>query len=302
MANPDVSAIATSFVEFGGSVFGKHVLDWDLRSQGIQVRTNVTSPQAMTKLSAVGGPRPYRLQDDFSGNGVKYTDRLLTAYQSKWDSQFDFEEFRNTYLADYGLNNGGNAAREANNQMAKEYLDQITRETLGLGVRDGSGSDTEDICNGWLTIIAAEITATNLTPNTSIGAVTDGNAVEAVEVLYRESVPVWMRQRPTIIYCSYGFTDKYKTNYRSSYGFTFDKIVEGRFKLDNLNAELRPQAWMGNSERLIVTVPNNLVFGTNIEGANVFATPHLNLINTRLMMPAGCQIQDLNAIVVNDQA
>lgn len=301
MANPDISLIATSFVENGGQVFGKHVLDWDLRAEGIQVRTNVKAPQPLTKLSAVGGPQPYRLQDDFSGNGVKYTDRILTAYQSKWDSQFDFEQFRNGYLAESRLKTG-TAAQEANNQMAKEYLDKLQLNTLGLGVYNGSGTAVADICDGWLTILAADITATRITPNSTVGAITESNAVEAVETLIEESVPVWMRKMGFIIYCSYGTLDKYRKAYRSSFGFTFDKNVEGTYKLDNLNVTLRPQPWMLTSQRLIATLPNNLVLGTDIEAAQVYATPHLNIIETRLMMPLGCQIQDLGAMAVNDQA
>jgi hypothetical protein len=59
---------------------------------------------------------------------------------------------------------------------------------------------------------------------------------------------------------------------------------------------------MGTSQRLIATIPNNLVLGTDIEAAQVYATPHLNIIETRLMMPLGCQFQDLGAMAVNDQA
>jgi hypothetical protein len=127
MANPDLSAIATSFVERGGPIFAKRVLNWQLRKQGVQVRTNVKTPQAMTKLSAVGGPRPYRAVDDIAGNGVKFTDRTLTVYNSKWDYDFDPEEFRNTYLANDPQVPFAQAAAE---QVAKEYLAGIQTSTL----------------------------------------------------------------------------------------------------------------------------------------------------------------------------
>jgi hypothetical protein len=162
MANPDLSAIATSFVERGGPIFAKRVLNWQLRKQGVQVRTNVKTPQALTKLSAVGGPRPYRAVDDIAGNGVKFTDRTLTVYNSKWDYDFDPEEFRNTYLANDPQVPFAQAAAE---QLAKEYLAGIQTSTLYLGVRNAAGTGAVDICDGWGTIIAAAIVATTLVSN-----------------------------------------------------------------------------------------------------------------------------------------
>ena len=298
MANPDLSLIASSFVEFGGQVFGKKVLSWNLRSLGIQVRTNVTAPQTLTKLSAVGGPRPYRAQDDTSGNGVKYTDRIITAYQSKWDHDFDPEEFRNTYL-NAGLTDQS-FAQAANEQLAKEYLDSITRNTLYSGVRNGSGSAAADICDGWGTLIAAEITATNLTP-VATGALSNSDAVTKVEQVC-ESVEHWMRQEGFIVYCSYATFDKYKKHYRTLNTYGFDKNENGEYTIDGFNAVLRPVAFMGTSARLIATLPDNLVFGTNVEAIQVAASVRRNIIESRPMMAAGCQIQDLDAIVVNDQA
>src|SRR5881227_2021321 len=100
MATIDLQITTTSFVEQGGAIFGKHVLGWNIRQNGLQVRTNVRKPQAMAKLSAKGQPQPYSGGDNTAGNGPKVTDRVLTVYGSKWDYDLDTEEFKNTYLAD----------------------------------------------------------------------------------------------------------------------------------------------------------------------------------------------------------
>ena len=57
MATYDLAALTTAFVG-GAEVFGKEVLDWDIRELGIQVRTNVNTPQAMGKLTMDGDPQP----------------------------------------------------------------------------------------------------------------------------------------------------------------------------------------------------------------------------------------------------
>lgn len=299
MANPDVSAISSSFVEFGGQVFGKNVLSWDIRNDGVEVRTNVKAPQVLPKLSAVGGPRPYRAQDDTSGNGVKFTDRTLTAYNSKWDYDFDPEEFRNTYLA-MPAETRGMFAQEAAAQLAKEYLAGIYSSTLYLGVRNASGTGAADICSGWGKIIADEITATNLTP-VATGAITAANAVTKVEQL-ADATPIWMKKNGYFIYCSYTVFQYYAANYRTLNGFQFQPNAIGRYSLDNRNAYLRPVGWMGTSNRIIATLDGNAVFGTDVEAITVASSVRRNIIEARPMMAAGCQWKDLEAMVVNDQA
>jgi hypothetical protein len=297
MASPDVSITTNAFVEKGGPIFGKHVLGWDLRKQGIQVRTNVNAPQAMIKLSSQGTPQPYATADATSGNAPKFTDRVLTAYQSKWDWDFDPEEFRNTYLA----NDPGMPFYEAAvGQMAKEYLDYLIRLTLYAGVRNGSGTAPADINDGWGTIIAALVTATTLT-EIATGALSSSNAVTKFE-LVAEGVPAWMREMGFRIYCSYANFDNFIKHYRATYGFSFDKSPDGIYKLDNKNCIITPSAWMGTSGRLIATIDNNLVFGTDIERISLAASQRRNIIEVRQLMPVGMQIQDTDAIFVNDQA
>ena len=296
MATPDVSALTSSFVERGPSIFQKSVLGWNLRGQGVQVRTNVNAPQAMTRLSAVGNPRPYTAADALT-TGPKFTDRVLTAYQSKWDYDFDSEEFRNTYLANDPQMPFYQAALE---HVSAAFLDEVTRNTLYLGSRSGAGTTAAAIATGWGTDIAALITATTLTP-IATGAISDTTGVDKFELMVA-GVPTWMREKGFIIYCSYAKFDNFRKDYRTRYGFNFDKNVIGKYSLDNLNVELRPVAWMGTSGRLIATVENNLVFGTDVERVSVAASTRRNIIEVRLMMPVGMGIQDTDAIFVNDVA
>ncbi len=295
MAAPSLTSLETAFVG-GAEIFRKNVLNWNLRGLGVQVRTNVNTPQALTKLSAVGNPRPYRTQDDFS-TGPDFSDRTLTAFQSKWDYEFDPENFRNTYLAELPDMPFEQAAVD---QVSRTYLDIITRLTLWSGVRNGGGTAAADLCDGWGTIIAAEITATNITP-VATGAITTANAVTKVEQV-AESLPLWLREMGFIIYCSFNVFDKYKTHYRTLNSFGFNRTERGDAVIDGFNGVLRPVAFMGTSQRLAATIPGNLVFGTDMERVATHPTPHLNILKIRHMMPTGCQIQDLDALVVNDQA
>lgn len=297
MATPDLSLLGSQFREFAGPIFYKHVLGWDLRKEGIQVRDNVKAPQALIRLAAAGGPKPYATADEVTGNGVQFTEQILTAYQSKWDFDFDPENFRNTILANA---DGSPFYEQALGQVAREYLNDVTLNTLYLGVHNAGGTGAADICDGWGTKIAAAITASTLTP-IATGAITSSNAVAKFDLM-KQSVPVWMQQLGFTIYCSYGNFFNYATNYRSVNGFKFEPRITGDYPLDNSKGIIRPAAWMGTSGRLIATIDNNLVFGTDVERIQVAATPYRNILKVRNMFPAGCAIQDLDAIFVNDVA
>lgn len=302
MATFDISALTAAFVG-GAEVFGKRVQSWDLRKHGIQIRTNVNTPQAMAKFSADGAPQPYRKQDDFAGG--TFTDRVLTAYQSKMDLELDGEELRNTYLATLPQYNGGVMPFEqfVVDEAAKKFLSSIYTSTIYGGVRNGAGTAVADIADGYGTLIAAAITAAEISP-VATGAITSANAVTKVEQIVdeiRTSKP-WMADEGFVILCSYSVLGMYRTHYRSLNGFGFNKNERDEYQLDGVNAVLCPAAFMGSSQRLIGTVNDNLVFGTDLERVTMYPTPYLNTLKTRLMMPVGCQIRDLDVLVVNDQA
>jgi len=294
MATYDLSALTTAFVG-GAEAFGKELLNWDIRSMGVQVRTNVNTPQAMAKFEADGEPQPYRKQDDF--NGGTFTDRVLTAYQSKYDQELDAEDFRNTYLAELPEMP---FEQFAVNQAGRQFLEALMKNTLWTGVRNGAGTTSADICDGWGTIIAAEVIGGGLT-EVATGAITSANAVTKVEQV-ADAVPTFMKQKGFRILSSFDVLEKYRKHYRTLNAFGFNKNERGQYLLDGINAVLQPVAFMGTSQRLVATWDGNLVFGTDLERLSMFPTPHLNLLRNRILFPAGCQIRDLDVITINDQA
>ena len=292
---PDLSAISTSLVKFGGSILSKQVNKF--APKGVLVYKNVKMPIPLAKISAQGGPRPYRAQDDTSGNGAAITDRVLTVYQSKWDYDVDYEKSRNTYLADLPNQSFGEYVAS---QIAKEYMAAINNSTAYLGVYNASGSNAAAIATGWGTLIADLITATTITPVTT-GAITSTNAVDKVETV-AEAAPSWMKELGFRIHCSFATLEKYKKDYRTKYGFTFQPDAQGEYKLDGMNAILTPQSFMNSSARLIATPDNNLVVGTDGDSIQMPNSIRRNIVEVRAMMPIGFQIADLDSLIVNDQA
>lgn len=295
LAGPDLTALTTDFLNFGGKIFRKNVNQWAL-DPAILLYRSVKKPEALPKLSASGNPRPYTAADSV-GNGAGFSDRVLTVYNAKWDYDVDPENYRNTYLA----------TQEQNpyyqfilNQVAQEFLSQVKLGTLYLGDRNAAGTTAAAICDGWGTTITDLITATDLTPVTG-AAITTVNAVDQVELI-ADAAPSWMKERDAVMFCSWGTFEKYRTNYRASFGFSFDKRENGSYMIDGKNMRLQPVDWMGTSQRLILTIPGNLVVGTDLESVALAASMRRNIIEVRQMMALGTQIADLEALVVNDQA
>jgi len=293
---PDLSLIATGFVKWGGQLILKHLNEVNFKSSGIQVFKNVKAPLPLPKWNMTGEPRPYREQDDIAGNGFQPKDRVLTVNQSKWDMDIDPENFRNKYL-----NDGTKTpfAQFMTAEMARNYWSKINDNTLYLGVYNAAGANAASIATGWGTIIANEITGLTLTPVVT-GAVTAANAVDSVEATV-ENLPASVRKVGGPVYVSWGTLDKYKKNYRTAYGSSFNKDEFGRFQLDNSKFWLQPESWMNTSQRIIATVDGNLCVGLDGEKIDVAASVRRNIIEARPMLPIGLQIADIEVLSVNDQ-
>lgn len=298
METPDLSLLTASIGQFGGEVFRQNINTLDVSNRGIRFYKNVKQPIILPKLSVTGEPRPYRAADDTT-DPVSIADRILTVWQSKWDYDIDPEHFRNTYLASYKKGDA-QFADWINQAVAEEYLAAINDNTLYLGVRNAAGTGAADLASGWGTIIAAEIIAANITPVVT-GAITSSNAVAKVKAVCA-AAPVWMRKKGFRVKVSYDVFDKYMDNYAATFGFKFDQNETESYRINNVKGFLEPESWMGTSQRIIVTVDNNLVMGTDSESVTIAASMRRNIIESRPMMPIGLQIADLEALVVNDQA
>lgn len=291
----DLDALTTDFVNFGGKLFMQNVNSWEI-DPFISVYKGVKKPEVLPKISAVGGPRPYRSQDDLD-NGVKFTDRTLTVHQSKWDYDVDPETFRNKYLAS---KEDVPYYQFILNQVAKTYLAAINDNTLLDGEYDAAGTAAVDLADGWGTLIREAVGDGDLV-EVATGAIAANNAVTKVEQL-ADAMPNWMKDKDVAIFCSYTVFQYYRIHYRATFGFQFNPRQNGEYFLDGYkNVRLVPKSWMGTSLGIMATVADNLIIGTDGDAITVDATKRRNIIEVRQMMPIGLQIADLEALVVNDQ-
>lgn len=162
------------------------------------------------------------------------------------------------------------------------------------------------VCDGIGTIIAAEITATNLTA-VATGALSTSNALDKVEDMVK-SMTAAMRKAGGTIFMSWGTYDKYLTHEKSVFPYVANPALgnEQKYVYGSMNKwKIQPATWMGTSGRVIATVDGNLVMGTNqLEDGNKIGKliPTLHGYDAIIKMITGYQIADLEYLVVNNQA
>jgi hypothetical protein len=297
---PDISAMATEFVKFGGDVIKKAVNKLSVKGNPFySFYPNLTGPLVLPKFSASGEPRPYRAQDDTSGNGIAVTDQILHTHGSKWDMDFDFEKWHETYMA----SDTEQPYREYMlGQMADEYMGFINDDVIFSGDYNGAGSTAAAITNGWGTHITDDIAGAGAIEVIATGTVDATNAVEKHELIL-SSLPAWAREQGNVEgIMSYAQFDNYKKNYRATYGYSFQPRQDGYYYLDGTNIKIRPESMFKTSNRIVYSVAKNLAWGMKGQNIKVYATARRNIIEVRPILYVGTQIADFDKIWVNDQA
>src|SRR5688572_11906406 len=196
MASPDITAIANYAGKYEQRLFSTLVNELDV-AKDVTVLPGIKGKYKMTKLRIKNGARPYSPAFQGANNDLQeYTGRDLEVFLGKIEDLLDPEKYRNTWLSEVmqlGVNTEGKApdipfAEYIWAQYMKTLAAEINDSTAYLGVRNAAGTTAVAISNGFGTIIASEITATNLTP-VAIGAIAAGTAYAQFTEMWR-SLPV----------------------------------------------------------------------------------------------------------------
>jgi hypothetical protein len=162
------------------------------------------------------------------------------------------------------------------------------------------------VVKGYGKIIADEITAGNLTA-VSTGAITSTDAYDQFTDVYRSHLEtVRMGKHGKVItLCGMNAHDALNDDYENKISKNFE-TVDGVTYLakTNRNNIIMPVSWLSGSGRLISTVANNLVAGTDqLNDMNVIKViENMYNLDAGLSFMLGFEIQDLDALRVNDQA
>ncbi len=161
------------------------------------------------------------------------------------------------------------------------------------------------ISDGPGTIIAAEISGSNLTP-ISTGALTSSNALDKIELIYNGMTPAH-RKLGGELSLSHANYRNYLLHERSVFGnqATPDLANGPKTVYGDPKWIIKPRTWMGTSGRVIATQKDNMVFGTNIEsdmGKIAKSVETLHGSDHVIKWRQGFEISDLETFYCNDQA
>lgn len=172
-------------------------------------------------------------------------------------------------------------------------------------------SNSMVVCDGLGTIIAKEIAkpSPKLVPVIT-GAITKTNAIEKLRLVYN-SASLAVRKKKTIMWISYDVFEKYKDDYVTRYGKGngIDSDVEDKDVLylfgSSRRCELRPCSWMNDSQRVIHSLYDNVLGGTNqLSDMNKIGKTVETLHGFKAICKflIGFEFADLEVLTVNDQA
>jgi hypothetical protein len=294
------------------------------------LNTDVTSPKGTNrtfsgrKLFVNPGMKIIRViaeeaRKTFMDRGLDPKATDIPFAQWVWEQEFnkiqsDIND--NTYLS---VSQGGAAAYAAGTAYtAGDYMTYtdnsvykcVTNTTAGQTPVSHAAKwlevDALVISEGWGTIIAAEITASAL-PVTTTGAITSSNALDKLELMYNDMTVAHRKKGGIFLLSPDNYRDYVKheqtvfPNVNDQNMGDGKKFIYGTAK----KWEVKEASWMGESGRVIATQKNNLVFGTYMaDDANKIANivPTLHGYDAIVKWLQGCQICDLEALYVNDQA
>jgi len=265
----------------------------------------------LTELE-IGSDIITRSKDTFSptAGAIKFSPRTLDVVGADMDLKIipsKWEKSYHAYMRKRGQNNHSFIPFER--YIIDKLLSRIKslqENAIWQGVAAGSPEDTDlldALFDGYLKIIADEITNTNITP-VATGAFTATNAVEKLEDMY-QNLGAAYQYMPIACYMSIQNANRAKQDYRERYG-KYVTLDHGAFRFDLGDLTFYPLPGLGTSGRVIMTPMDNMHYGMDLESDASVINFEQEDQGMKMFMDfnMGCQIGIIHddILIVNDQA
>ncbi len=184
----------------------------------------------------------------------------------------------------------------------REELNQISATGNYAAPTPGTAGAYLTSTDGILTIIADEITATNLTAITT-GVIAQSDALDKFET-FNDSMPVKYRDMAGIIFCSATLARYYQRDYRANFGAFNAQDAKDNLKLDATKKVIVGLECFEGSQRMLFTPQNNLLcMYDKIDVPNSFEFQAENrTVKILGDFKRGYGFGNLDEVFVNDQA
>jgi hypothetical protein len=307
----DISALATALGayhrEHRDELVAEILLDEDF-TQDLEVMDDVTDELPLPSLALTDLIKPANATT-FSptANALAFGARTLKVRGIKVDLQLIPQVMEKTWLGKMKKSTDPwDLPFEA---FIMQYINSKIKENLRLqaiykGVYNAAGTTPVTTMDGFLKLIADEITATTIAPIVT-GAITSTNVVDKLELTY-DGLGDAYKGVPTIMKVNSQIFDWYNRKYRTDFGSNQDYKGMQRMRrpLDGTLCELVREPGLGTSQRVITSVKENFVYG--VDSANGYSLDVQKFDRTLKVLidfKAGVNFKEINAraLAVNDQ-
>ncbi|MGB4775710.1 MAG: hypothetical protein WBP45_11085 [Daejeonella sp.] len=191
-----------------------------------------------------------------------------------------------------------------------DYISQKIAENLLLkavygGTYNAAGTTAAATMDGFLKLIADEITATTIAPVVT-GAITSTNVIDKLELVY-DSLGEAYKGMPTEMKVNPQIFDWYNRKYRSLYGANnnYDGMKTGSLLLDGTSCMVVREPGLVSSQRVMASQKENFVYMCDsIDSFEMDIQKFDRTLKILIDFKGGVQLKEINAraLAVNDQA
>jgi hypothetical protein len=308
----DITALATALGnyhrEHRDELAAEVLLDEDF-TEGMEVLDDVTDEIPLPNIGITDIVQPGADKDfNPTEDALKFGARILKVRDCKVDLLLEPWLLEKTWLGK--MKKASDPLDMPFEKFIFDYINSKIRENMRLkaiykGVYNAAGTGPADTMNGFLKILADEITGAKITPVVT-GVITSSNVIDKVEATHDALGEVY-KGVPTIMKCNSTIFTWYCRKYRLDFGSNTDyngQPIKKRVQIDGTNCELVAEPGFGSSQRLVTTKADNFVYGTDsTSGYSVDIQKADRKLKVLIDFKSGVEFKEIHArgLAVNDQ-
>lgn len=285
-----------------------------LRESTAQYFTTVTGAidqLPLAKLSTASVLKPYAAGGGFTAtnDALVFGARILNARRISADVEIVPLDLYNSWLGQLA---GAPPASPFDIPFEQFIMDAIAKQAqddlegaIWNGLYDNTGTSAADTMDGILQLVkgavtSGEIPAANVSAYTAISS---SNALDQVKLVRSKIAPQY-RNKPMYCFLSVANFDNYMDDYQATVGSVVYNKDYNQIFIEGTQTQLVAIPGMvgPDSDRILITPKENLVFGYDIEGAasNIITQEYNRTIKVMMDFRAGVNFRDGGVIWCND--
>ena len=312
MASVNISALNTALGAYARQekvdIFNKILRE--STAQYFTTFTGAIDQLPLAKLSTGSILKPYAAGGGFAAtdDALVFGARILNARRISADISIVPLDLYNSWLGQLA---GAPPSSPFDIPFEQFIMDAISKQAqddleaaVWNGIYDGSGTTAEDVMDGILQLVKGAVTSGEIPAGnvSAFTAITSSNALDEVRKV-RNKIAGQYRNKPMYCFLSVANFDNYMDDYQTSVGSVVYNRDYTQVLIEGTQTQLVAIPGMvgPDSNRILITPKDNMVFGYDIEGAasNILTQEFNRTIKVMMDFRAGVNFRDGSVIWCN---